>query len=31
MYFKMVSSNWEYEKKKQKPQNITTNFTVTAK
>lgn len=31
MYFKMVSSNWEYEKKKKKTQNITTNFTVTAK
>lgn len=30
MYFKMVLSNWEYEKKK-KNQNITTNFTVTAK
>lgn len=30
MHFKMVSSNWEYEKKK-KTQNITTNFTVTAK
>lgn len=30
MYFKMVSSNWEYEKKKT-TQNITTNFTVTTK